>query len=88
MYHRQCAGTGDGLILKEVDLCLYVFRGTPIVAKCPGTSGTVLEFFVLSPVLYGRCFCPGKIAIGLFSQGGDTPIDAVVRAATGLIGES
>ena len=25
----------------------------------------VPEFFVLSSVLYGRCFCPGKLAIGL-----------------------
>ena len=38
-----------------------------IVAKCPGTSRTVPEFFVLSPVPYGRCFFPEKIAIGLFS---------------------
>ena len=51
-------------------------------------SGTVPKFFVLSPVPYRRCFCPGKIAIGLFLFPGllqsslGTEISERPRAAT------
>ena len=46
-----------------------------IQPKCPEMSGTVPEFFVLSPVPYGKCFCPGKIAICLLSSQEELTLD-------------